>query len=238
VRVGVAGWAIPRASAEAFPAEGSGLQRYASEFSAVEINSTFYRSHRASTYVRWRETTPPGFQFALKLPRAITHEARLVGVEALVIAFRKEAELLGDKLGPLLVQLPPSLIFSLAAHGDFFLALRRIWREPVVCEPRHGSWFDPEADALLRAHRVSRVAADPARHPGAGSPGGWRDFAYWRLHGSPRMYSSAYGPAALDALALTIERSQASQNWCIFDNTARGAATADALVLQARINDG
>jgi uncharacterized protein YecE (DUF72 family) len=222
--------------AEDFPAEGAGLERYAARFDAVEINSTFYRSHRASTYARWVAATPERFRFAVKLPRAITHEARLVDAGARVAAFRSEIRPLGEKLGPLLVQLPPGLAFDAAIAEPFFADLRRLWPEAVVCEPRHGSWFESDADALLSAFRIARVAADPARHPAAGAPGGWKGLAYWRLHGSPRMYSSPYDEGALRALALDLQVAAAREAWCVFDNTASGAAMANALSLQAMIS--
>lgn len=234
-RIGTAGWTIPRAVADAFPDEGSGLQRYAARFDAAEINSTFYRSHKPDTYARWVASTPPGFRFAVKLPRGITHDARLVDVEDHVAAFRAEALQLEDRLGPLLVQLPPSLAFAPVTHGAFFAILRTAWPDPVVLEPRHASWFEPEADAMLRAHCIARVAADPARHPDAGRPGGWPGFAYWRLHGSPRMYWSAYDDAALAALAESLTAGPPRETWCVFDNTASGAAAANALSLQALV---
>lgn len=234
-RIGTAGWTIPRAVADRFPASGSGLQRYAARFDAAEINSTFYRSHRADTYARWVAETPPGFRFAVKLPRAVTHEARLVDAAALVETFRGEAAQLGGKLGPLLVQLPPSLAYDPAAAEPFFRSLRLLWPEAIACEPRHPTWFEPDADALLAAHRVARVAADPARHPAAATPGGWPGLRYWRLHGSPRMYWSAYDEAALRALADQI-RASPVETWCVFDNTASGAAAANALALQESLS--
>jgi len=231
VRIGTAGWTIPRFVADEFPSEGTGLQRYAARFSAAEINSTFYRSHKPSTWERWRQATPADFRFAAKTPKAITHEARLVGCEALLDSFVTEASQgLGEKLGPLLVQLPPSLAFDADVADAFFAALRRRSRQAIVCEPRHASWFEPEADALLLAHRVARAAADPARHPGAGEPGGWRGLAYWRLHGSPRMYYSSYDEAFLSRLAVDAE-SREGEAWVIFDNTTSGAAAANALQL-------
>lgn len=220
--------------AESFPAAGSGLERYAARFDAVEINSTFYRSHRPATYARWVASTPPGFRFAVKLPRTITHDARLVGAAPLLAAFRVEALQLGDKLGPLLVQLPPSLAFDPAVADAFFRDLRALWPEAVVCEPRHPTWFEDEAEALLTAHRIARVAADPPRHPAAGSPGGWPGLSYWRLHGSPRMYWSAYDDAFLSRLASGIRAGEA-ETWCVFDNTTSGAAAANALALRAML---
>jgi len=236
-RIGTAGWAIPRPVADCFPTDGAGLQRYAARFDAAEINTTFYRSHRPQTYVRWAQSVPDGFRFAVKAPRAITHERRLVDVLPLLDAFLAEVRLLGDRLGPVLVQLPPSLAFDPAAAGGFFAALRERHPGPVACEPRHAGWFASEADAMLQAHRVARVAADPARHPSAGEPGGWPGLAYWRLHGSPRMYYSAYGEAALDDLAQRL-RAAPADRWCIFDNTTSGAAAADALALRRRLPEG
>jgi uncharacterized protein YecE (DUF72 family) len=169
----------------------------------------------------------------VKLPRSITHEARLVDAMSLAAAFRAEVQPLGDKLGPLLVQLPPSLAFTGDVAAPFFAGLRGIWPGAIVCEPRHPSWFDEDADLLLTAHHIGRVGADPARRPAAATPGGWPGIAYWRLHGSPRIYYSAYGDAALAALAAAVKACTADQIWCVFDNTASGAAAADALRLQA-----
>ena len=233
LRIGTAGWALPRAVASAFPAEGSGLQRYAGRFDAVEINTTFYRPHRPQTFERWAQATPPGFRFAVKLPRAITHEARLRDAGEPLAAFIAETSRLGDKLGPLLLQLPPSLAFEPEVAERFFMNLRGLSGHLTVCEPRHPSWFGPEAEALLREHRIGRVGADPAPDPLAGAPAGWPALAYWRLHGSPRMYFSPYGEDALRRLAQVIASSGAQQAWVIFDNTASGAAAADALTLQA-----
>jgi uncharacterized protein YecE (DUF72 family) len=237
-RVGTVGWAVPRAVAERFPAEGTTLQRYAARFDGVEVNSTFYRSHRASTYERWAAATPAHFRFAVKLPRSISHSARLVDAGPLIAAFREEALHLGDKLGPLLVQLPPSLAFSRPVAEPFFAGLRGLWPGSIVCEPRHTSWFEGEADTLLTDHHVGRVAADPAVHPAASVPGGWAGIAYRRLHGSPRMYFSSYGRAQLEALSRAIQADCADERWCVFDNTTLGAAAANALALQSMLLGG
>ncbi len=234
LRLGTAGWTIPRADAAAFPGTGSHLSRYAHVFGAVEINSSFHRSHRPATYARWAASVPAGFAFAVKLPRAITHEARLVGCAALLDAFAAEVAGLGAALGVLLVQLPPSLAFDAAVTDPFFAALADRVGGAVACEPRHPSWFEPAADALLAGRRVARVAADPARVPAAAVPGGWGGLAYWRLHGSPAMYRTSYRDGRLEPLAAALAASGAVRpTWCIFDNTAAQAATGDALALQA-----
>jgi uncharacterized protein YecE (DUF72 family) len=234
IAVGTAGWAVPRTIAGRFPAEGSQLTRYAARFNAAEINSSFYRPHRLQTYARWAASTPAHFRFAVKLPRAITHERRLAGGEALLTAFLDEIAGLESKLGPILVQLPPSLALERATAERFLRNLRGRFPGPVACEPRHASWFAPDAERLLRAYGVARVAADPARVPEAAEPGGAPDLLYVRLHGSPRIYFSPYPPAALDRWAALVAASPAADRWCVLDNTAHGHAAADALEIQAR----
>ena len=233
--IATAGWSIPRDVAGRFPSQGSGLQRYAARFEAAEVNSTFYRSHRSATYARWYAATPTNFRFAVKLPRAITHDARLAVTQEPLAAFRDEVAGLREKLGPLLVQLPPSLALELSAADRFFSNLREIWRGAIAFEPRHPTWFEADAEALLRDYEIGRVAADPAPHPAAGAPGGWKGLAYWRLHGCPRMYYSAYGEADITALAFKLRQTVSRQTWCVFDNTASGAAAANALDLRNRV---
>ena len=211
------------------------MQRYAAVFSGVEINSSFYRQHRRATYARWAASVPAGFRFAVKVPRAITHDQALVASDVLLEVFLEEVTGLGDKLGPLLVQLPPSQQFDASRAGDFLACLRGMHAGPVACEPRHPTWFSRDAGELLADHMVARVAADPACVPEAALPGGWRGLTYLRLHGSPRMYYSAYPSDALAAVLcrLTDAPTSPAERWCMFDNTASGAATGDALALQA-----
>ena len=235
IRIGTASWAIPGRLASAFPAAGSVLQRYAGRFGAVEINSSFHRRHRPTTYARWADSVPDGFRFAVKLPRTITHERRLIGTEVPLDAFLEQTQALGPKLGPLLVQLPPSLAFEPRSARAFFDALRQRFDGAVVCEPRHPAWFDAEADALLSHCRVARAAADPAPVPQAAVPAGWTDLAYFRLHGSPRIYYSEYSAAFLAELGERFGLIRAPETWCVFDNTVLGAATDNALDLAARL---
>jgi uncharacterized protein YecE (DUF72 family) len=237
VRIGTAGWSIPTRFADAFPGEGTHLQRYSRLFDAAEINSSFHRPHRPATYARWAASVPDGFRFAVKVPKAITHALRLAGAEPALDRFAAETAGLGDRLGPVLVQLPPKLAFEADLAAPFFGQLRARFPGPCVCEPRHPSWFDPDADALLAALEVARVAADPARVPAAAEPGGWRGLAYYRLHGAPRTYYSAYEDDQLATLAARI-RAHAGPVWCIFDNTASGAAAGNALDLARRRIDG
>ena len=110
-------------------------------------------------------------------------------------------------------------------------SLRDRFDGDVALEPRHASWFEPAADRLVTGYRIARVAADPAVVPAAAEPGGWDGLVYYRLHGSPKVYYSAYADEYLEALAKTLTRSaRTAEVWCIFDNTAEGAATANALM--------
>ena len=233
VRIGTAGWSIPAQYAAAFAQTGTHLERYARRFGAVEINSSFYRPHLPRTYQRWAGTVPEGFRFAVKLPREITHTRRLVGVEQPLAQFVSEAGMLGAKLGPLLVQLPPSLSFREETADAFFRQLRSRFGGLIACEPRHATWFTDEVDALLSRFQVARAAADPACVPRTAAPGGWPGLVYYRLHGSPEVYHSAYGAEYVADLGKRIAgRAADAEAWCIFDNTARGEAANDALSLQ------
>lgn len=198
----------------------------------VEINSSFYRPHRRATYERWAAGVPDDFAFAVKMPKAITHEARLVAIAAPLDRFLEETDGLGTKRGPILIQLPPSLVFDSSAATDFFALLRDRTVNELACEPRHQSWFTPDADDLLISYRVARVAADPPRAAGAGEPGGWAGLRYTRLHGSPDIYRSSYDAAAIELFA-TGARKAGGDSWTIFDNTMTGAATLNALAMQA-----
>lgn len=235
--IGCAGWSIEKQYAARFPDTGSHLERYASVFPAVEINSSFYRPHQTKTYQRWAESVPDNFRFAVKVPKAITHTSRLTNSETALDQFLNECSGLGTKLGPLLVQLPPSLKYNCETADTFFKALRERFRGDVVCEPRHLTWFTPEAEELLTSHQVARVAADPALTPTAARPGGWKELIYYRLHGSPKIYYSPYTAEYLAALAPQLVESAARRVpvWCIFDNTAEFEATGNALEILERL---
>lgn len=226
--------------AVAFPVEGTGLQRYSACFDCAEINSSFHRSHRPGTYAAWAEATPPGFRFSVKIPKTVTHLQRLVDATALVEGFCSEISPLGDKASILLVQLPPSLAFDPAAVERFFADLRPRTGARLVCEPRHTSWFEDSADALLARLKVARVAADPPRTEAGGRPGGWRGLSYFRLHGSPVPYRSSYEEERLKAYAgaLRSDLGEGREVWCIFDNTASSAAAGNALSLKAMLGSG
>jgi uncharacterized protein YecE (DUF72 family) len=231
-RIGTAGWSIPKQYVKEFPQTGTHLERYSQILACAEINSSFYRSPRLSTWQKWAESVPVDFRFAVKAPKAITHEVNLAcGPESLK-SFLGEVEILGTRLGPILFQLPPKSAFNPAVAEAFFALLRNQHSGATVLEPRHPSWFTTEANRLLKKFHIARVASDPARIPTAATAGGWNQLLYCRLHGSPRMYYSAYPEIYLQRLAATIAQQQAKEIWCIFDNTASGAALGDAQTLR------
>jgi uncharacterized protein YecE (DUF72 family) len=236
--IGRAGWSLSRAEQAHVPAEGASiLERYARRFPAVEINSSFYRPHRPATYARWSTCVPPDFRFSAKIPKRITHELRLVGSEPLLDSFLADVTCLGERLGPLLVQLPPSFAYDERVARGFFESLRARHEGAVVFEPRHPTWFADDVERLLAEFRIARVAADPARVPLAGEPGGWPGIIYYRLHGSPRVYYDKYDEGYIDGLTARLRAHIGSSGpvWCIFDNTALGAATANAVDLLNRL---
>ncbi|MBS1816030.1 MAG: DUF72 domain-containing protein [Acidobacteria bacterium] len=227
IRIGTAGWSVHK---EHRVEEGSHLEQYARVFDAVEINSTFYRPHREATWRKWAASVPDEFRFAVKAPQTITHDAQLHDTRILLEAFRDQVSVLGEKLGPVLFQLPPKLVFDREGANAFFADVRAYFAGEVVLEPRHASWFTAEVDSLLKQHGVARVAADPPKgSPAAAEPGGDLSFAYYRLHGSPRVYYSSYGPEFLEDLARKIARCDA---WVIFDNTTLAHAYLNALSLK------
>ena len=231
--IGCAGWNLGRDFVSSFPVEGTHLQRYASQLNSVEINSSFYRPHRRQTYARWADSVPDGFRFCVKVPKHITHERRLRDCGPALDEFVGQCSGLNDRLGCLLVQLPPSLAFDYSVAEAFFIELRLLYDGPVVLEPRHASWL--EAEPLLIQHRIARAAVDPSRISHDNLPGGWPGLRYWRLHGSPRIYFSHFERPVLQSLAIQLQTAHANgeATWCIFDNTASGAALGNALELTA-----
>ena len=227
VYVGCATWAIGAANEHLLPPAGSNLARYARALTAAEVNSSFHRPHRPDPWGRWARSVGPSVRFSAKVPKAVTHERRLVDAAGPLAAFLAEVEMLGDKLGPLLLQLPPSLAWDEQLVAAFLDLVPR----QLVVEPRHPSWFADDVDAFLAERLIARVAADPAVVPRAADPGGWDGLRYYRLHGSPVTYRSSYASDFLERIAAELRPG----DWCVFDNTASGAALGNALELLSRL---
>lgn len=228
--IGTAGWSVDRSLPD-FSQQGTSLEHYASLFTAVEINTSFYRRHRAATWQRWHDAVPDKFKFSVKLPKIITHERLLLDSEDELKTFLDDVAPLGAKLRAILVQLPPKLVFDADAAGRFLATMRSLTTIPVFVEPRHNSWAN--ASELLAEFDIGRVHADPQSAelrpmPQLGA------LSYFRLHGSPKIYYSAYLDAQIESYAELL-RGSAPSSWCIFDNTASGAAIKDAVRLLEKL---
>ncbi|HET9241714.1 MAG TPA: DUF72 domain-containing protein [Oligoflexus sp.] len=228
--IGTAGWSIPRTATGFFASSGAVLERYASRFKAVEINSSFYRDHGAKTYEKWAAMTPENFHFAVKLSRAYTHSREWNKTDLLhtVDGYLH----LGPKLGVILVQLAPRHQFDPEQDRELFATVRRVYDGPMVVEPRHRSWASHEAHLLMHEMKVGKVNADPERCPDL-KPEFESPISYYRLHGSPEIYASDYAYHDLQQLGekLQAEKAGGQDSWVIFDNTKFGRATHNALEL-------
>ena len=236
IHVGCSGWVYRHWRGLLYP-EGlpqrRWFQRYAEDFDTVEINASFYRLPLASTFDGWREKAPPRFRYAVKVNRFITHMKKLLDCDAPLAKFVALARPLGDKLGPLLYQLPPSL------HKDperleAFLKLLPPDLEHVF-EFRHKSWYDEEVLALLDCYGVGFVAHDMK---GLKSPR-WASgrAAYVRFHGTSAKYRGRYHNEQLKDWAHWIveQRSAGRSGWAYFNNDIGGDAIEDAKTLKACI---
>jgi uncharacterized protein YecE (DUF72 family) len=237
-RVGTAGWANPGDQRDERKPGLTHLQHYAERFNCTEINSSFYRLHRRATYERWAQSTPSDFSFAVKMPKALSHDTALRCLPGDLDEFLESVQGLGSKLAVLLLQLPPRSEFQPRIARRFFALLTKRTPVPVVCEPRHPSWSAAGAQRLFGEFDISWVFADPVRVSHA-----WRctgRILYHRLHGAPHIYWSSYSAGYLRDLAaeLTQERGCVRQVWSIFDNTAAGAAWLNAQSLNDYLRAG
>jgi uncharacterized protein YecE (DUF72 family) len=222
---------MPAALSDKSPERRSHLAQYSQHFNAVEINSSFYRPHRRNTYQRWSASVPASFRFSVKMPKLITHERRLLGCADDLDAFLHGVSGLGEKLGVLLLQLPGSAVYDEKATREFLELLSKHTAAKIVCEPRNPSWFVSGTEDLFARFGVTRVSAHPLpRHcPDKGLESG--DFLYLRLHGAPHMYYSSYSTEFLERIRSQITPARHGEAWCIFDNTAEGAAWPNARAL-------
>jgi uncharacterized protein YecE (DUF72 family) len=207
----------------------------ARQFTAIEVNATFYRLQSRDTYRRWRDETPPEFRFAVKAHRYLTHNKKLREPRPTITLERERASALGRKLAAVLWQLPANLHKDLEKLEGFAGALAR-WRSARhAIEFRHSSWFDDEVADVLRKHRLAVCQSDAADWPL------WdavtADLVYVRLHGHTQTYASSYSEAQLDDWAHRVRlwRGEGRDAHVYFDNDAFGHAPRNARGLLARL---
>jgi uncharacterized protein YecE (DUF72 family) len=246
VLVGTSGWSYKHWRGVFYPERlpaRDWLRFYARRFATVELNTSFYRTPRAASFAQWRGAAGPGFVFAVKANRYITHTKRLRAPAEPVARELRTVDQLGDALGPILLQLPPNLERDLGRLDGLLAALPTGPRFAV--EFRHPSWHDPEVERRLREHGVAVCLHDwrgqpwPPEAVEAGPGENPASFVYLRLHGPTGSYTGRYGERALERWA------GRCRDWCAagrdvyvyFNNDAGGAAVADASTLRLLLGD-
>jgi uncharacterized protein YecE (DUF72 family) len=237
--VGTSGWQYASWRGPFYPAglaQRQWLASYAERFPTVEVNNAFYRLPEERTFADWRAQVPGDMRVAVKVSRYLTHVKRLRDPAEPVARFWSRAQALGRKLGPVLLQLPPTL----RADADALAAVLAEFPKParVVVEPRHDSWWCDEIAEVLRTHSAALCWADRRGRPVTPL---WRtaDFGYLRLHEGTAQPRPRYGRAALDSwldrLSSTFD-SRAEDLYVFFNNDTGAAAVADAAAMidQAR----
>jgi uncharacterized protein YecE (DUF72 family) len=231
--IGTSGWNYPHWKDDFYcdVLRKDWLAHCARHFSALEINATFYRLQRESTFARWRDTTPPAFRFAMKGNRYITHNKKLADPLPSIRLEKQRARALGDKLAVVLWQLPGNYHKHLGRLEAFVRALGHWPQVRHAMEFRHPSWFVDEVLACLRDHHVAVCQSDAADWPLWDAIS--TDLVYIRLHGHTRTYASAYSTPSLRAWAGRIRHwlHTGSDVHVYFDNDSEGAAPRDALRL-------
>jgi uncharacterized protein YecE (DUF72 family) len=233
IHIGTSGWNYGDWRGRFYPPDLPAKQYlgfYARQFRTVEVNYSFYHLPRPSTYENWAAQVPDGFVFAVKASRWITHIRRLEEVEDKWRNFLANATVLGEKLGPILLQFPPSFKANAAALGAFLAATRKPLR--LAFEFRHASWFDPGILELLRHYQAALVVADSERYPQAPALR-TGPFTYLRFHGPAELFASSYSDDQLRAWSSRIKTwlSDGAAVYAYFNNDFHGHALANARTL-------
>jgi uncharacterized protein YecE (DUF72 family) len=234
--VGTSGWHYEHWKGLFYPADlpkTRWLDFYARRLSTVELNNTFYRHPRDTTFESWREQAPAGFLYAVKANRFITHIKRLNDIAEPLAKFLSSVRLLGNKLGPVLYQLPAGMKRD-DERLEAFLSLLTGDLEHAI-EFRDASWLDSEVYTMLRRHKVALCIFDM---PGLRAPCvATADVTYVRFHGATQLYGSNYSEAELAAWAREILRLPVGRVYAYFNNDANAYAIANALTLEKMLRD-
>jgi uncharacterized protein YecE (DUF72 family) len=243
IHVGISGWRYPAWRGDFYPKglpQRRELEYAAEHLTSIEINGSFYALQKPESYLKWRDATPDDFVFSVKGSRFITHMKKLSDPESTLARFFGSGVFgLGDKLGPILWQLPETFAYDADRLAAFFAAVPRVTedgrRVRHALEFRSRTFDTAETLALLREHDVACVLADTAgRWPKVDAD--TSDFRYVRLHGDEELYASGYDDAALDTWAATVRAwGQEKDVFVYFDNDLKGFAPRDAQGLIARL---
>ncbi len=229
IQLGTSGWQYPHWQGVFYPkglARRQWLGYYASQFSCVEINNSFYRLPESASFEKWLEATPAEFRFALKAPRIITHYKKLKSCENQLDVLLTRLARLGERIGPLLFQLPPRWRCNTRRLGAFLERLSGPLR--FAFEFRDPSWHCREVYDLLRAHRAAFCIFDKDGHTTALET--TADFVYVRLHGPTDAHTGNYHPQTLRGWAVKAKgwQREGKDVFLFFDNDAGGYAAKNA----------
>jgi len=233
LRIGTSGWNYGDWQGRFYPPDLPSRQYlgwYAKHFRTVEVNYSFYHLPRPSTYENWAAQVPDEFVFAVKASRLITHIRRLEQAHEEWRRFLDNAAVLGGKLGPILLQFPPSFKANTDALGAFLSATPKPFE--LAFEFRHASWFGPEVLEMLRKHHAALVIADSERYPQAPAVP-TASFTYLRFHGPAELFASNYSDEQLRAWSNRIRTwlSEGVSVHAYFNNDFHGHALANAQTL-------
>jgi uncharacterized protein YecE (DUF72 family) len=233
VEIGTSGWQYRDWKDTLYPGvpQRAWLERYAESFRTVEVNNAFYRLPERSTFAAWRQRTPADFTIAVKASRYLTHIKRLVEPAEPVQRLMGRASALGDKLGPVLLQLPPTLQADRGLLAECLAAFPRDVR--VAVEPRHRSWWTEAIQDTLAEYNAALCWADRRSRPVTPL---WRtaDWGYLRMHEGAAADRPRYGERALQHWAERIgETWPHGEVWVYFNNDPHAAAIRDAVAFAA-----
>lgn len=229
--LGTSGWSYPGWKGKFYPVDlpaRDWLPFYANHFSTVEINMTFYRFPKPETLRNWLERTPSHFTFTLKANRQITHRKKLQHVRSDVRYFYILADSLGDRLGCILFQLPPSITLDLTLLQDFLATLETRYRN--VIEFRHESWYEERVYEILRLAGITFCTVSSAQVPATAAV--TAPVAYFRFHGLTGGYRYHYSDEELSAWAQVIRATKADQIYIYFNNDYQANAVRNCLKLR------
>jgi uncharacterized protein YecE (DUF72 family) len=238
ILVGTSGWQYRDWKGRFYPEklpQRLWLEHYAGTFPTVEVNNAFYRLPERSVFEDWRARTPDGFAIAVKVSRYLTHVRRLHDPAEPVHRFAERAAGLGDRLGPALLQLPPTLQADATALDRTLRQFPRGWR--VAVEPRHRSWWTGEVRAVLEKNKAALCWADRLGRPVTPL---WRtaDFGYLRLHEGHATPRPIYGRTSLSTWVRRLRESFGdNETYVYFNNDHAGAAVVDARLMRYLSND-
>lgn len=239
LHIGTSGWNYSDWKGLFYPEDvksADWLSYYATQFDSTEVNSSFYHLPRATTIANWVLKVPAGFTFCVKVSRYITHIKRLKITDEDLAKFMAVFEPMKSQCGPVLIQLPPSLKFDPESVRQFFTLLQSYNHYRFAIEPRHNTWLQPEAIALLKEHNIAWVISQS----GAGFP--YEELVtapdvYVRLHGPKELYFSSYSDTELRMYADKIKRwlAEGHNVWVYFNNTGKGIAIGNAKQLMSYV---